>query len=164
VVLDLATLLGLAEHPGLLAGQPVPAAIARELATECGSLRRIVTDPVDGHLLHYGTRVYLPDPLKEFVAARDGTCRAPGCGQPAARSQLDHVVPFPHGPSDPGNSHALCKRDHDAKTDGDLQVLDHRPDGSATWRTRHGQTGTTPPRPYLPEAGSVPPDDDPCPF
>ncbi|MDA8437151.1 MAG: DUF222 domain-containing protein [Actinomycetales bacterium] len=165
VVVDLATLLGLAEEPGLLASQPVPAAIARELAGECGSLRRIVTDPVTGHLLDYGTRVYLPDSLKEFVSARDGTCRSPGCGQPAARSQLDHVIAFPHGPSDVANTHALCKRDHDTKTDGDLDVLDHRADGSATWRTRHGQTGVTPPRPYLPGTGiGPPPDDDPCPF
>ena len=162
VVVDLATLLGLAEDPGLLAGQPVPAPIARELAAECGSMRRIVTDPVRGHLLDFGRRVYLPDPLKEFVAARDGTCRSPGCGQPAARSQLDHVIPFPHGPSDAGNTHVLCKRDHDTKTTGDLQILTHHPDGTATWRTRHGQTGTTAPRPYLPDTG--PPDDDPCPY
>jgi hypothetical protein len=169
VVVDLATLLGLAEEPGLLAGQPVPAAIARELAGECGSLRRVVTDPVTGHLLDYGTRVYLPDSLKDFVSARDGTCRSPGCGQPAARSQLDHVIPFPHGPSDVANTHVLCKRDHDTKTYGDLEILDHRADGCSTWRTRHGQTGASPPRPYLPDARdgtgrATPSDDDPCPF
>jgi hypothetical protein len=166
VVVDLATLLGLAENPGLLQGQPVPAEIACELASECGSLRRIVTDPVDGHLLDYGTRSYLPQPLRNHVAARDGTCRAPGCGQPASRCELDHVVPFPHGPSDVANTHMLCKRDHDSKTDGDLEVLEHLADGSTRWRTRDGQTGVTPPRPYLPETGPPPPppDDEPCPF
>jgi hypothetical protein len=170
VVVDLATLLGLAEEPGLLAGTPVPAAIARELAAECGSMRRIVTDPMTGALLDYGTRTYLPDALRAFVAARDGTCTSPGCGQPAARSQLDHVVPFPHGPSNPDNTHMLCKRDHDTKTCGDMDVRRHA-DGSTTWTTRHGQRGCTPPRPYLPEtgtpAGSLPvkPDDiSDCPF
>ncbi|HET7900906.1 MAG TPA: hypothetical protein VFL59_06925 [Candidatus Nanopelagicales bacterium] len=149
VVVDLATLLGLRDDPGLLNGQPVPADIARELAGACGSLRRIVTDPVDGHLLDYGTRTYLPDPLKTFITARDGTCRSPGCGQPASRSQMDHVVPFPEGPSSTGNTHALCKRDHDAKTLGDLWFTSHQATGLAAWRTKHGQTGVTQPRPYL---------------
>lgn len=159
VVIDLRTLLGLADEPGMVGGQPVPSAIARELASSCGSLRRIVTDPVDGHLLDYGTRTYLPDALRTFVAARDGTCRSPGCGQPAARSQLDHVVPFPHGPSSTANTRMLCKRDHDLKTRGDVVLRADASDGSTAWVTRHGQHGTTDPRPYLAH-----PDDDVPPF
>lgn len=159
VVIDLATLLGLAEHPAMIGGQPIPAQIARELAGSCGSLRRIVTDPVDGHLLDYGTRVYLPQALRAFVAARDGTCRSPGCGQPAARCQLDHVTPFPDGPSSTANGRMACKRDHDLKTRGAITVHADDPDGSTTWRTRHGQRGTTEPRPYLNH-----PDDDTPPF
>jgi len=46
-----------------------------------------------------------------------------------------------------------CKRDHDIKTAGDITVLEHRADGTCHWRTKHGQTGITPPRPYLPETG-----------
>jgi hypothetical protein len=157
VVVDLATLLGLAENPGTVAGEPVPAPVARELAAACGSLRRIVTDPVTGHLLDYGTRTYLPQALKVFVAARDGTCRGPGCGQPAARSQLDHVEPFPTGPSDVANTQMRCKRDHDSKTEGDITVHDPRADGSCSWTTRHGQSGSTPPRPYLNDPTDIPP-------
>ena len=165
VVIDLTTLLGLADNPALLAGQPVPAGLAREMATECGSLRRIVTDPVDGHLLDYGTRTYLPQALKDHIAARDGTCRAPGCNQPAGRCEMDHVTPFPHGPSAVGNTTMLCRRDHTTKTDGDLEILEHLADGTTRWRTRDGQTGVTPPRPYLPPPPDTPPDDDePCPF
>jgi HNH endonuclease len=149
VVIDLNTLLGLADNPGLAGGHPIPAEIARELAAECGSLRRIITDPVSGHLLDYGTRTYLPDKLKKFIAARDGTCRSPGCGQPAARSQLDHIEPFPAGPSNTDNTHSLCKRDHDSKTKGDFRVLEHDSSGRARWRTRHGQHGVTEPRAYL---------------
>ena len=157
VVLDLPTLLGLADNPGLLAGQPVPADIARELAADCGALRRIVTDPRTGAMLDYGTRTYLPEPLRAFVSARDGTCTSPGCNQPAARSQLDHITPFPHGPSNPANTHMHCKRDHDTKTVGDIDVR-ARADGGTTWTTRHGQSGVTPPRAYLP--GTRKPDDD----
>ncbi len=167
VVIDLATLLGLADNPGLLGGEPVPAQIARELGATTGSLRRIVTDPLTGHLLDYGTRTYLPEALRAFVQARDGTCTSPGCRQPAARSQLDHVVPFPQGPSSPPNTHMHCKRDHDIKGRGTVAFLAHAADGSARWRTRHGQTGTTPPRPYLnppePDA-TAQPDDDVPPF
>jgi hypothetical protein len=155
VVLDLATLLGLAENPGLLNGQPVPADIAREMAGQCGSMRRIVTDPVDGHLLDYGTRVYLPDKLRQFAVARDGTCQGPCCNQPAARSQLDHIDPFEPGPSNTANTAMRCKRDHDIKTAGDITILEHRADGTCRWRTRHGQTGLTPPRPCLPETGTA---------
>jgi hypothetical protein len=165
VVIDLPTLLGLADNPALLAGQPVPAGLAREMAAECGSLRRIVTDPVDGHLLDYGTRTYLPQALKDHIAARDGTCRAPGCNQPAWRCDMDHVTPFPHGPSAVGNTTMLCRRDHTTKTDGDLHLVEHLADGTTRWRTRDGQTGVTPPRPYLPPpADLAPADDDPCPF
>ena len=149
VVIDLNTLLGLADNPGLAGGHPIPAEIARELAADCGSLRRIITDPVSGHLLDYGRRTYLPAKLKKFIAARDGTCRSPGCGQPAARSQLDHIEPFPAGPSNTDNTHSLCKRDHDSKTKGDFSVLEHDSSGRARWRTRHGQHGITEPRPYL---------------
>ncbi len=152
--------MGLAENPGLLNGQPVPAEIARELVSECGSMRRIITDPLTAHMLDYGRRVYLPEPLKIFTGARDGTCRTPCCGQPATRSQYDHVVPFPVGPSDPANGQTACKRDHDSKTNGDIVFTSHAADGSATWRTRHGQTGSTPPRPYL----NDPADDHGCPF
>ncbi|MFN8158064.1 MAG: DUF222 domain-containing protein [Candidatus Nanopelagicales bacterium] len=160
VVIDFATLMGLAENPGLLNGQPVPAEIARELVSECGSMRRIITDPLTAHLLDYGRRVYLPEPLKVFTGARDGTCRTPCCGQPATRSQYDHVIPFPLGPSDPANGQTACKRDHDSKTNGDIVFTSHAADGSATWRTRHGQTGSTPPRPYL----NDPADNHGCPF
>jgi hypothetical protein len=156
VVIDLPTLLGLAENPGLLGTEPVPAAIARELAASTGSLRRIVTDPLTGHLLDYGTRTYLPDALREYVIARDSTCTSPGCRQPAARSQLDHIVPFPNGPSDPANTHMHCKRDHDLKGRGTLILDTHEADGSATWRTRDGQHGVTPVRPYLNPPDEIP--------
>ncbi len=152
VVIDLASLLGLADNPALLGGEPVPAQIARELAAACGSMRRLVTDPVTGHLLDYGTRVYLPDALKTYVAARDGTCRAPGCGQPAARCQLDHVVAFPHGPSTPGNAEMRCKRDHDTKTEHGLTIdrahrRRHLPLAHPPRPDRRHPTAPLPPRP-----------------
>jgi hypothetical protein len=47
-----------------------------------------------------------------------------------------------------------------------MQILDHHTDGTTRWCTRDGQTGVTPPRPYLPETSPPdrPPDDEPCPY
>jgi len=60
VIIDLPTLLGLADNPGELAGVgPVPAEVARALAADDGATwRRLVVEPVTGALLDYGTTVY----------------------------------------------------------------------------------------------------------
>ena len=51
---------------------------------------------------------YTPTPAqRRFAKGRDRTCRHPGCGQPVARVDLDHVVPYPEGPTDCDN---LCCR------------------------------------------------------
>jgi hypothetical protein len=86
VTIDLPTLLRLADHPGELAGYgPIPPEVARQLAAG-GDLVRLVTDPLTGRLLDYGrTRYRPPEALARFVAARDVTCRCPGCiNRPAA--------------------------------------------------------------------------------
>lgn len=166
VVVSLQTLLGLDENPGEINGVPVPAEIARELAAGCGSMRRLVTDDIGGYLLDYGDRQYLPEPLRDFLVARDRTCRGPGCGQPAYRSQHDHVIPFPLGPSSADNGHMACKRDHDLKTTGYLRLRDN-PDGTRTWITGLGQEVATAPEPYLPDlarGAAAPRHDDPPPF
>jgi hypothetical protein len=168
VVMDFTTWLGLDDNPAMVAGHPVPADIAREISQSTGSLRRIVTDPTDGHLIDHGDRIYLPDDLRRHVAARDAHCQAPGCRQPADRCELEHIVAFPAGPSSTTNTDMYCKRDHISKTRRDIEILDHASDGSATWQTRHGQTGTIQPRPYLnPPEPPTPRDpwtDDPPPF
>jgi hypothetical protein len=168
VVMDFTTWLGLDDNPAMVAGHPIPAEIAREIAASTGSLRRIVTDPVDGHLIDHGDRIDLPDDLRRHVAARDAHCQAPGCRQPATRCELEHIIPFPAGASNTSNTDMYCKRDHISKTRRDIEILDHGSNGSATWRTRHGQTGTIDPRPYLnPPEPPTPHDpwtDDPPPF
>lgn len=53
-MIDVPTLLGLAEHPAQLGtGDPIPAAVARDVIAHAGRVwvRRLVTDPVTGHLL-----------------------------------------------------------------------------------------------------------------
>ncbi len=112
----------------------------------------MVTDPVTGHLLDYGTTTYLPGPLRRYVLARDGQCRAPGCSARAAsRLQLDHATSFPAGPSTARNTGALCTTCHQLKTDRRASITDSRPDGSCTWTTGWGQRVVIPAHPYLDE-------------
>jgi len=65
---------------------------------------------------------YRPDPaLVRLVLARDGTCRFPGCRQPAAVCDLDHIKPFDADrpaadQTCPENVQALCRHHHLAKT------------------------------------------------
>jgi Domain of unknown function (DUF222) len=139
VVIDAATLLALADNPAELIGYgPVPPHLARELAGDA-RWRRLVTDPVSGQLLDYGRRSYkTPQPLADYVAARDVSCRIPGCRCPATLCDIDHVRAFAQGGQTAShNCISLCRRHHRAKTKR-LWKLDFKPDGSITLTTRAG--------------------------
>jgi hypothetical protein len=165
LVIDLDTLRGEADNPCLLDGEPLPAALGRDLAGYARVFRRMVTDPVDGHLLDYGTRTYLPRPLRDYISARDGGCRSPGCTTRAAsRLQLDHVTVFPQGGSDAANTGMLCTTCHQVKTAGLVEIRDSAADGSATWATSWGQSVWIPPRSFLPTVEPPPPPQDRPPF
>jgi len=144
VVIDLPSLLGLADNPAELVGYgPIPAAAACALAGEAGvGWRRLVTDPVSGYLLDYGTDVYRPpQPLKDYLVARDRVCRFPGCRRRADACEIDHVIPFgtPGGATAACNCAALCKRHHHMKTHGGRH-LERHDDGALTWTAPNGRT------------------------
>ena len=164
LVIDLQTLRGEADRHALLDGQPVPADIGRDLAGHATAFRRMVTDPVDGHLLDYGRITYLPAPLRTYVLARDGECRAPGCQvRDPRRTQMDHAIPFPEGPSDTANTGCLCLGHHQAKTDGRIRIEHSAPDGSGDWITAWGQCIHISARPFLHDPAEAPKDPDPPP-
>ena len=151
IVIDLPTLRGLADHVALINDQPAPADLARDLAAWTAFIRRIVVDPVDGHLLDYGDTVYVPPAVRRFCFARDRGCRSPGCTRKAPRLlQLDHAEEAPHGPSSSANCGPQCTECHRRKTAGLLDITDSRADGSATFHTALGQSVRIPARPYLP--------------
>ena len=153
VTVDLTTLLGLAEQPGELAGYgPIPASVARALAAD-GDWRRWVTDPATGVLLDAGRRSYTPPAaLREYLVARDGTCRFPGCPRSAERCDLDHQVPWDAGgTTDRANLGALCRRHHRLKTLTGWS-LERHPDASVTWTSPVGLQYTVPP-PRVPPDG-----------
>lgn len=147
VTIDLPTLLGLAENPGQLAGYgPIPAAVARELASDA-QWKRFITDPQTGNLLDFGRESYIPPQgLKDFLIARDRTCRFPGCRRSALLSDLDHATSWESGGStSPDNIGALCRRHHQLKTHGGWQI-ESFPDGSCTWTSPLGKQFFTPAR------------------
>ncbi|MBK9739639.1 MAG: DUF222 domain-containing protein [Actinobacteria bacterium] len=149
LVIDLPTLLDLAA--GVTGGVvelrgsgPIGADVVRDLLADPEvevTMRRLVTDPVTGHLLDYGRRVYaVPQRLRDFIVARDRVCRFPGCRRAAARSQIDHAQAWNDGgDTSPGNLGALCVRHHQLKTHAGWRITDSRPDGSCTWTSPHGR-------------------------
>jgi len=80
-----------------------------------------------------------PAGIRRFVTQRDGSCRFPGCTRVAARCELDHVDPYPHGPTTPANLITVCKHHHRAKHQGGW-ALQMTKDGVATWTDRTGRT------------------------
>jgi hypothetical protein len=102
--------------------------------------------------------------LARFVRGRDLTCRFPGCTVPAQNCDIDHVIPYPVGPTHPSNLACLCRKHHLLKTfwTGDWELA-LRPDGAAVWTSPTGHTYTTHPgsRSYFPDwdtdTGPLPP-------
>ena len=140
VVTDLPTMLGLAENPAELLGYgPIPSPVARILATDA-NWRRLIIDPVNGHLLDYGHTVYRPpQELKNFLIARDKVCRFPGCSISAELCDHDHGCPYEKGGDTSScNCHCLCRRHHVLKTTGGWGLECHG-DGSLTWISPGGQ-------------------------
>ena len=76
--------------------------------------------------------------LDRYVRRRDRHCQAPSCTVPALSGDVDHITPWPSGPTNAPNLHALCRRHHLQKTHGGHRITKN-PDGSITWTTRAGQ-------------------------
>ena len=140
LTLDLPTLLGLQENPGILAGYgEIPASAARQLASDA-KWRRFITDPITGNLLDYGRSSYEPpQPLVDFIVARDRRCRFPGCRQPSRVCDIDHAIPWEEGgKTSKENLGLLCRRHHRMKTHGGWRLTSFE-DGSCEWRSPEGK-------------------------
>jgi len=93
--------------------------------------------------------------MARHVTARDTRCTAPGCRQPAHRCDIDHIRPWPTGPTCPCNLHPLCRRHHRMKQAPGWSVR-RDPDGTTTWTTPTGLATTTDAEPVLPRPLSPP--------
>jgi hypothetical protein len=149
VTVAASTLIGQDDQPGDLAGYgPISATTARRLATgETANWRTLLTDDA-GQLVDVGRRSHRPcQVLRDFIVARDRRCTFPGCAQPAARCDLDHVRSYRQGgATDPANLQALCRRHHRAKHRTEWTPSRGR-DGSTTWTSPTGHAYRTKPPP-----------------
>ncbi|HEX3921725.1 MAG TPA: DUF222 domain-containing protein [Streptosporangiaceae bacterium] len=105
------------------------------------------TDRAAGGCAHGDeSAAYRPPPrLREFVIARDVTCRNPACRQPAWRADLDHTIAFERcGRTCRCNLGGACRRDHRLKQHPRWKLEQTRP-GEFTWTTPAGRKYTTTP-------------------
>ncbi|MGO4597692.1 HNH endonuclease signature motif containing protein [Terrabacter sp. 2RAF25] len=141
----------------------VTAAHARRIMTAEGSVwQRLAVDVTTGRALELSSDRYRPSPeMVEHVRAVDGVCRAPGCQVPADRCDLDHLVPWPLGPTDVTNAQSLSRGCHNSKTAG-LWSAARAPDDGIRWTTLTGRDYVTYPRNWreaLDDPGAAPPPD-----
>ena len=87
-------------------------------------------------------------PCRHYVKARDQRCRFPGCTTSAYFTDLDHVRPWPTGPTRPDNLACLCRRHHRIKQRPGWTVR-LNPDGSMDWTDPTGRIRTTLPVDHL---------------
>ena len=144
VLAEQATLDGASDKPGYLPGFGIlPADSVREVA-KSATLKPLGV-PVE----------VAPDPgyrprgkTLEFIRWRDLTCRWPGCDRPAEKSDIDHTVPWPYGPTHPSNNKPYCRTHHLIKTfyTGPGGWSDQQlPDGTIVLTAPTGHTYTTKP-------------------
>lgn len=91
---------------------------------------------------------------RALVMGRDGGCRFPGCDMPAAACEIDHVRPWPEGPTDTANLQCLCPRHHHLKTMKlwNPEITDL---GAVVWSAHDGDTAVTLPRGPLAGMGRI---------
>lgn len=139
VTVPVQTLMGIADHPGVLSGgEVIPAGLARMIATQPGSTwHRMLTDPA-GQVVELSTKSYRPTgPIWRRVVAEHSTCFRGGCDRPSTVSELDHRIAWPQGATSAVNLWPGCGVDHRAKhTPGFGIEADGR--GGYVLRTRAG--------------------------
>ncbi|MDX1879552.1 DUF222 domain-containing protein [Mycolicibacterium sp. 141076] len=123
----------------VLGGGVVPPAVLADLVAR-GAKVRTVASATD---LDAVPRYRPTAAMDEFVRVRAMTCMFPGCDQPATACDIDHTIPWPVGPTHPGNLSPKCRKHHLLKTfyggpDGwqDRQ----QPDGTIVWTAPTGHT------------------------
>ena len=119
----------------MLDGAIIPAAMLAELVAGGATVKplaEIADLPTE--------RQYRPSvALTAFVRMRAMTCSFPGCSRAAHRCDLDHLIPWPAGPTHPGNLGPLCRLHHLLKTFGGWTPT-AKPDGSIGWSAPTGHT------------------------
>jgi hypothetical protein len=126
-------------------GALLPVGVAELLSDPNVLIRLSRLDP-DGSVVQDPKRYRPSASTRRKVRSRDETCRFPGCSVPAARCDLDHVIPFPRGRTVPDNLVCLCRTHHIFKHHGGWRAA-LAADGAVTWTAPDGRTWVTAPQP-----------------
>ena len=105
--------------------------MAREMAQDA-AWRRVVLEPIDGHLLDYGRERYRPtQKMRDFLIGLGQRCRVAACNRRAV--ETDHGIDWlTGGRTSSLNCNGLCKHHHALKTNNGFTVVNHF-DGSMEW-------------------------------
>ncbi len=148
-----------AAQPGSIIRAPVGSALAAKLAAALSTARKACAPMAEaaagqpaspGSCSHADSEPgYRPSGrLRELVEARDQTCRAPGCRQPAWHSDLDHSIPYDKGGLTCScNIGPRCRVHHKVKQRPGWH-LDQPIPGVFVWMTPSGRRYTVTPDPY----------------
>ncbi|WP_435198114.1 hypothetical protein [Janibacter sp. GS2] len=150
------TTFGPGGQPGWVSGCDIPgigyippdvvSAITTRLEAK---VSRALLDARTGVLVETSNpRYFITDSMRDFISARDETCRMWGCNRRVTRScsetnaDLDHATSWPVGPSCPTNVSGLCRHHHRLKhTPGWTHTL--HPDGRTEWVSPGGLPAST---------------------
>jgi len=135
------TVMGLADHPGVLSGgQVIPASLARAIAQRPGATwHRMLTDPA-GRTVELSTDRYQPTrAIWEQVVGTRTACSRPQCDTPSTACDLDHREPWPLGSTTPINLGPFCRTDHRAKHSRGFSFVQTE-SGAFAFTTRAGFT------------------------
>jgi hypothetical protein len=125
-------------------GVLAPGAVCELLSRPDTLLRLARLDP-DGSIVQDPAHYRPSASTRRRVRSRDGTCRFPGCNTPASRTDVDHVVAHPDGPTAPPNLLCLCRTHHLFKHHGGWSAELAR-DGTVRWTAPDGRVWTTEPQ------------------
>ena len=97
-------------------------------------LRKLSARPAERVPAAAGYR--FPPRLQRFLEARDRTCVFPGCNRQAMKTDKDHRIPWPDGPTSTDNGQCLCRHHHRAKQAVFTVLRDDN--GDYVWISRGG--------------------------
>jgi hypothetical protein len=114
---------------------------AEELVEWCSLAGAAVTlKPVIDLGAELTTACYAPTPAqREQAILTNSTCVFPGCSRPSRTTDLDHIVPWPLGPTTTSNLAPLCRGHHRLKTHGGWSYARTGPT-SFVWTSPTGRT------------------------
>lgn len=163
--------VALTDDHGALLATATAAELTRLAARGCPTHRQkgdcacpVLTAPAEVEGYHHSAA------QERFLRLRDRTCRHPGCGQPAGRTDADHVVPYDcGGRTTCHNLCCLCRSHHRLKTFARGWRFQMTDDGTLSVTTPSGITRTTRPpglrdQRALPPPRPAPADESPPPF